>query len=47
MGTDSKIEWCHHTHNPWLGCHKVSDGCRHCYAETWAKQEAQEALAEL
>ncbi|MDE7407733.1 MAG: phage Gp37/Gp68 family protein, partial [Muribaculaceae bacterium] len=17
--------------NPWHGCHKISDGCRHCY----------------
>jgi protein gp37 len=20
--------------NPWIGCTKVSDGCKHCYAET-------------
>lgn len=33
MGEDSKIEWCHHTFNPWIGCTKVSDGCTHCYAE--------------
>jgi protein gp37 len=23
-----------YTFNPWLGCTKVSDGCKHCYAET-------------
>jgi len=34
MGSDSKIEWCHHTFNPWRGCTKVSDGCKFCYAET-------------
>ena len=33
MGQDSKIEWCTHTLNPWIGCTKVSDGCKHCYAE--------------
>lgn len=34
MGADSKIEWTHHTFNPWWGCLKVSPGCQHCYAET-------------
>lgn len=28
------IEWCDYTFNPWIGCTKVSDGCKHCYAET-------------
>lgn len=41
---DSKIEWTHHTFNPFLGCTKVSPGCKHCYAETmmdkrWGKVE--------
>jgi protein gp37 len=31
---NSKIEWTHHTFNPWVGCTKVSPGCQHCYAET-------------
>jgi protein gp37 len=31
---NSKIEWTHHTFNPWIGCTKVSDGCKNCYAET-------------
>lgn len=30
---NSKIEWCHHTFNPWRGCAKVSAGCKSCYAE--------------
>lgn len=38
MSKDSKIEWTHHTFNPWWGCTKVSAGCKHCYAETWAKR---------
>jgi len=38
MGKDSTIEWTHHTFNPWWGCVKVSEGCKHCYAETWAKR---------
>jgi protein gp37 len=38
MAKDSKIEWTHHTFNPWWGCAKVSPACEHCYAETWAKR---------
>lgn len=34
MGEKSKIEWCDHTFNPWIGCQHVSPGCDHCYAET-------------
>lgn len=36
MGKDSRIEWTHHTFNPWWGCVKVSPACDHCYAEKWA-----------
>jgi protein gp37 len=38
LSKDSKIEWTHHTFNPWWGCVKVSAGCKHCYAETWARR---------
>ncbi len=38
MGEHSKIEWTHHTLNPWRGCTKVSAGCAHCYAETMSKR---------
>lgn len=38
MGAYSKIEWTTHTFNPWWGCTKVSDGCKHCYAETLSKR---------
>ena len=34
MAEDTKIQWTHHTFNPWVGCSKVSDGCKHCYAAT-------------
>lgn len=38
MGQDSKIQWTHHTFNPWRGCAKVSPGCANCYAETLSKR---------
>lgn len=38
MAKDSKIEWTHHTFNPWWGCAKVSPACLNCYAEAWAKR---------
>lgn len=38
MSASTKIEWCDHTFNPWVGCTKVSPGCDHCYAEGWAKR---------
>ena len=38
MGENSKIEWCHHTFNPWWGCTEVSAACDFCYARTWAKR---------
>ena len=33
MAENTGIEWTDHTFNPWIGCQKVSQGCRHCYAE--------------
>lgn len=33
MAENSNIEWTHHTFNPWMGCTKVTAGCKHCYAE--------------
>jgi protein gp37 len=38
MAKNSKIEWTHHTFNPWWGCERVSPACKHCYAETWARR---------
>jgi Protein of unknown function (DUF5131) len=42
MAKDSKIEWTHHTFNPWWGCTKVSPACDNCYAELWAKRLGQQ-----
>ena len=33
MGENTSIEWCTHTFNPVIGCTKVSEGCKNCYAE--------------
>lgn len=34
----TKIEWATDTWNPVTGCTKVSEGCRHCYAERMVKR---------
>lgn len=33
MGQVTKISWTDHTLNCWIGCSRVSEGCRNCYAE--------------
>ncbi len=38
MAAHSKIEWTEATWNPVTGCTKVSPGCAHCYAETFAER---------
>jgi protein gp37 len=38
MSVDSKIEWTEATWNPVRGCVKISPGCKHCYAETFAER---------
>jgi protein gp37 len=38
MADKSKIEWTDATWNPVRGCSRVSEGCRHCYAETVANR---------
>ncbi len=30
----TEIGWCDCTHNHWIGCAKISRGCRFCYAES-------------
>lgn len=37
MAEKTLIAWTDHTFNPWMGCHKVSQGCTNCYAETLVK----------
>jgi protein gp37 len=38
MSENSKIEWTDATWNPVRGCTKISPGCLHCYAETFAER---------
>lgn len=38
MAKKSAIEWTDMTWNPVTGCTKVSQGCKHCYAEAMAKR---------
>lgn len=38
MSDKSDIEWTDATWNPVRGCEKVSPGCKHCYAETFAER---------
>ena len=38
MSLKSPIEWTDATWNPVRGCVKISPGCKHCYAETFAER---------
>jgi protein gp37 len=38
VSANSSIEWTDATWNPIRGCTKVSPGCKHCYAETFAER---------
>jgi protein gp37 len=38
MSAISDIEWTDATWNPVRGCTKISPGCKHCYAETFAER---------
>lgn len=38
MSEKSSIEWTDATWNPVRGCTKISPGCTHCYAETFAER---------
>lgn len=31
MAEVTKISWCHHTMNWWIGCTEVSEACDNCY----------------
>ena len=37
MAESTNIEWTDHTFNPWIGCAKVSPGCKNCYTATQDK----------
>src|ERR1700676_1048139 len=38
MSATSSIEWTDATWNPIRGCTKISPGCTHCYAATFAER---------
>lgn len=38
---NTKIPWCDHTFNPWLGCQEVSPACDNCYAREMAHRLKQ------
>lgn len=38
MSSYSKIEWTDASWNPIIGCTKISQGCKNCYAETLAER---------
>lgn len=38
MSLNSQIEWTDATWNPVRGCTKISPGCKHCYAQTFAER---------
>jgi protein gp37 len=38
MSDQTRIEWTDATWNPIRGCTKISPGCAHCYAETFAER---------
>lgn len=38
MAEHSSIEWTDATWNPVRGCSKISPGCKHCYAQTFAER---------
>src|ERR1700722_10031009 len=38
MANKTRIEWTDATWNPVRGCTKISPGCKHCYAETFAER---------
>lgn len=47
MSTGTGIEWTDATWNPVVGCTKVSEGCRNCYAETMSNRLAGMAVADI
>lgn len=44
MSESTIIAWTDHTFNPWMGCTKISEGCRNCYAADLTKNRMGLAL---
>lgn len=45
MARNTTIEWTQMTWNPVRGCTRISEGCRHCYAETMAARFSGAGMA--
>jgi protein gp37 len=45
MSGKTKIQWADATWNPVRGCSRVSEGCRHCYAEAMARRFSKPGLS--
>lgn len=41
MAENTNISWTDATFNPWVGCVKVSEGCKHCYAEEFMTRKSR------
>lgn len=44
MSEHTGIAWANSTFNPWIGCTKVSAGCKNCYAETMDKSKFSKTM---
>ncbi len=42
---ETSIEWADYTYNPWIGCEKVSPGCKNCYASVDTMARRYESAA--
>ena len=47
MGERTGISWTDSTWNPWIGCRKVSPGCKNCYAERWVEDRMDRRFTEV
>jgi protein gp37 len=45
MGATTNIEWTDATINFWIGCNKVSAGCKYCYMFRILEKDGKDATA--
>src|SRR5687767_5849881 len=41
---ETNISWTDYSFNPWIGCEKVSEGCKNCYAEEFTTRRLEKGL---
>lgn len=41
---ETNISWTDYSFNPWIGCAKVSEGCKNCYAEEFTNRRLETGL---